>query len=477
MKKISVLSLTLLSASAFSSEYEKSKTLLNNAPTEIKSVMATAPTVYEFESVLKPAKSSVAYTGQVFRQILMKDIKTAMGKISNNGTFKTKAEVLDMLNSYLEYDEGNLSTATGAIDGEAEFKVKAKDFNGNSIEIDEGFFYSDVQSPGKNLKGKLAGIDNPLRRGRLYGVEAQTPLDYLNELFEEFAVNTVSRADVNIPNGSLGNQRIRKSTVTADGRDLAQLVQKFLYGAVSFSQAANDYMSTAKLSTIDNSKPLKQGKFYTKLEHYFDEGFGYFGAARDYLAYTDAQVKSKGSLDTDKNGFISIKNEMNLGIAANMGKVDATAADGQLDLSGEAMKAFLAARELIVKQPENYRTYVIANAQVALGAWEKTLAAVTIHYINKTIKEMNEFGTEKFLFTDLAKFWSEMKGYGLAAQFSPTAILTDTDFDQVHRLMGQAPVLPQNGIPANKAYQADLLKARDILQKAYKFSTANVVNW
>ena len=129
-------------------------------------------------------------------------------------------------------------------------------------------------------------------------------------------------------NAMIGNDPsgvpITKVYVTPAGHDLQQLIQKFLLGAVAFSQGADDYLDDdldGKGLNADNTEAV-EGKAYTALEHAYDEGFGYFGAARDYLAYTDDEIAgkggrdgwSKGYYDTNGDGQVDLKTEINWGI-------------------------------------------------------------------------------------------------------------------------------------------------------------------
>ncbi len=68
-----------------------------------------------------------------------------------------------------------------------------------------------------------------------------------------------------------------------------------------------------------------------------------------------------------------------------------------------------------------------------------------------------------------------MKSFALMLQFNPRKAISDADFDQLHGLIGIAPVLP--GEDGFDAYDDDLLAARDIIRDAYGFSEANVANW
>ncbi|MCP4912542.1 MAG: DUF4856 domain-containing protein [Oligoflexia bacterium] len=463
------------------SEYQAARNTLKNAPQEIKNIIANANSTYNFASQFNRA-SSVSYTGQIFRQVLISDIKAVMASQPRGSYNGSEENAYNMLLSHYAYNENTDLVGTGVIDGLSEFKVSAKLMNGTPAEFSEGFVYADIQSPGKNLSGKIAGVDNPLRRGKLYGTtRAQTPDGLIKSYFNEFATNAVTGAAFTVPNGSYSPQTITLSNVTDYGVDLAQLTQKFLHGAVSYSQAARDYLSTdlspKKGLNADNTKPAKQGASYTALEHHFDEAFGYFGAARDYAAYTDAQTRSKKSIDSNNDGFISMLSEKTIGIAMNAAKIDFAARDGKVNFSKEAIDAFLAGRTLITQKPAGYIDYVVANARVALGAWEKTIAAVVVHYINWTIGEYDEYGQEGYLYTNFVKFWSEMKGYAFAFQFNPKGIMTDSQFDELHALMGEAPVLPHSNKSKVEAYKAKLLKARNLLQEVYNFSDENTQNW
>ncbi|EQC48111.1 DUF4856 domain-containing protein [Bacteriovorax sp. DB6_IX] len=481
MKTKALLALFLSTQVLATTAYQEALETLKTAPKNIQDEMKKAPAVYSFASNLETGKNSVSYTGQTFRQVLIDDLKAYMGSQLAGNFMGDSKEALEVLNSYFDFQNISNSSAMDSVDSTSEFQVSATMLDGTPADISEGFFYGDLKGAGKNLVKKIAGVDNPLRRGKLYGVQGfNTPVDYVNSLFTEFSKNQVEGDTFLVPNGNLPKQRVNKAQVTKDGRDLTQLTQKFFHGAISYSQAARDYLSTdlgsSKGLNADNEWPSKPGKAYTTLEHHFDEGFGYFGAAVDYKNYTDLQVRNKVSIDTNGDGEISLQSEKNFGISINAAKMDRVSKVAT-DFSGDAINAFLRGRHLITTKPANYKKYVVANARVALGAWEKTIAAVVVHYINVTVKEMDEYGTDAYLFTNLAKYWSEMKGYALAFQFSPVAMMSDADFDKMHALMGDKPVLPTADSAAVAKYKADLLKARDILERSYNFNKENVRNW
>ena len=93
-----------------------------------------------------------------------------------------------------------------------------------------------------------------------------------------------------------------------------------------------------------------------------------------------------------------------------------------------------------------------------------------IHYVNDTLQVMNTFGTDDYDFTEHAKVWSEMKGFALGFQFNPHSPLL-ADFDEIHNLFGDAPVLADGEVDA---YRADLIAARDLIGAAYGFAAENL---
>ena len=288
--------------------------------------------------------------------------------------------------------------------------------------------------------------------------------------------------------------------VTASGLDLRQLIQKFLLGAVAYSQGTGDYLK-ADYSTANDTQ--EGNAPYSMVEHEWDEAFGYFGAARNYNDYTDDELASKGGRpefsngynDANGDGLIDLTSEVNLGNSTNCAKRD-RGATVATDFTATAFNAFLAGRTILNATPGNLDTEALAlleEAQLtASRTWEKCIAATVIHYINDTLNDMDNFAVDGYTslsaFRDHAKHWAEMKGFALGLQFNPDSpfradATTLQQLKDVLALMGDAPVLPdgtQNGVAFTggvTAYQADLEQARDIMQNIYNFAPENVLNW
>ena len=228
------------------------------------------------------------------------------------------------------------------------------------------------------------------------------------------------------------------------------------------------------------------GKAYTSLEHQFDEGFGYFGAARDYLDYSDNEIAGKdgrddwqGNHDTNGDGSIDFNSEYNFGQSTNAAKRDRKATIAT-DFTKQVMTAFLQGRKLLndtagVALTDAQRTELYGYRDTAVLTWEKAIAATVIHYINDVDGDLSAIGTDDFSYADVSKHWSEMKGFALGLQFNKTSPLSDADFASVHTMLGDMPVLI--GETEVTAYKANLMTARDLLQAAYTFDAENVANW
>lgn len=112
-------------------------------------------------------------------------------------------------------------------------------------------------------------------------------------LFEGYltALATASEDnDEEASSGQAGTLTTGTSTYlfAANGMEYAQIIEKGLMGAVFLNQANNVYFGSGKMD-VDNSVAVSagEGKYYTEMEHHWDEAFGYFGAPKDFPTNTD----------------------------------------------------------------------------------------------------------------------------------------------------------------------------------------------
>ncbi len=443
--------------------------------------------VYEFASKLGNG-SSVSYTGQIARHALSAEIKSYVGQltaeyVTNNSLTgeSVKAQLMALWGDYEAVRDNSMSFVP------TDSKQKS-------------FF--DISESGKELTGKVAGNDGAkmykewLTEGTFvgwtdFGTQAKTPEGLIYYYFDLLAANIDKHNSGEVLTDPAGNP-ITNLYITEQGLDLNQLIQKHTLGAVMFSQGTDDYLEQG-LET-DNTTSQKDGTLYTALEHQFDEGFGYFGAARNYLEYSDDEIAAKDGRDEFKAGYndyssdgqIDLASEYNWGNSTNAAKRD-RGAEVRTDFTAAAMNAFIAGRKLIneavgndltdeqMAELEGYRDDAVAN-------WEYAIAATVVHYINDTIADLDTIASGEYTaddFTNLAKHFAEMKGFALNFQFSPftpfNAEENEGQFAQLHTLFADAPVI--TSADAIAEYKADLEQARELMQQVYGFNAENVSNW
>lgn len=427
------------------------------------------PSVYEFESRFVAGESSVAYSGQTMRQVLVASMVAEIDKINEeitvDGAVFTPGEVAARLNFYYTFDSETGGSLTHAVQTDPAPAQST---------------FDDISSD-KDLQGKIAGNDEVGQHKdwstQLVGWDGSSPDALVQAWIQELDAMAVAYSAGTIPVDPDGAQ-ISVFYVGADGRDYQQLLEKFLLGAVNFSQGADDYLDDDEpgKGLLSDNTAAEEGKPYTALEHQWDEGFGYWGGARAYLDMGDDVVADDRYADIDMNGAIDLLSEYNFSASVNAAKRDrGSAASAPTDFSADAMEAFLEGRHIIANGSgsdgaltDDEFAALQAQRDIAVDAWEKSLAATAVHYINDTIRDLN---AAEYDFLGHAKHWSELKGFLLVLQFNPRSPLNDDVFATIHAGIGTAPVLPGGD---TSAYILALIDARDALGQAYGFAPANL---
>lgn len=402
----------------------------------------SVPSAYAFTSRFDASKSSVDYPGQVVRNLLIQDLSARVSALAKPGAVAvTEAELL----AYYEHDDASAMTTLTTT---------------GSLPVLEGR-YAQIAT-GKKLSDKIASTP--------VGSTGATPDALIRGWISTIAANS------NDPS-KLGTPAVYTDSL---GRDLSQMLNKLLLGAVAYHQATGVYMAGV-LDKNNTSPAAGSGGAalpFTAMEHAWDEAFGYFGAARDYARYSDAALSggvADYTYDTDADGKIDLAAEYNYAFARNAGKRDAGA--NGTDLTADVFRAFLRGRTAIANQ--GTRAAIEAERLKAVGAWEKVIAATVIHYINAVKSDMAELTAESGAHNsaELNKHWAEMKAYAWALGFNPFAAISSTDLQTVHRLMTESPLYAPAGSVASSLYIESLDQARAILQSTYGFSASNVQNW
>ncbi|MCY3744122.1 MAG: DUF4856 domain-containing protein [Candidatus Poribacteria bacterium] len=398
--------------------------------------MIEVPQAYVFDSRFMEGESSVSYSGQVVRNLLLQDLKATTDSVGKDGA--RPIAVSDMLKLY-EYDDAlNLKTLTTT----------------GALSASESHY--SALSTGKNLVGKIS--DEPV-----IGYN-RTADDLVREWFKAIADNSQDSDKLGTP----------MAYTTDDGVDMSQMVNKVLIGAVPYYQATGVYLGG--LLERDNSEARDGTDPYTAMEHAWDEAFGYFGAARDYSRYSDEQLAGKVddfTFDSNGDGSIDFKSEYNFGLSRNAGKRDKGGSG--VDFTQQIFNAFLAGRTAITNQGSVAE--ISAHRQTAAEGMEKVIAATVVHYINDTLSDMSKLGTAEENIANLNKHWAEMKGYTVALQYNPFRLIGDGQLAELHGIMGEAPIYDEPGSNSYKTQVANYERAKAVMQAAYGFSNGNMANW
>ena len=375
---------------------------------------------YAFTSAFESGASSVSYSGQIFRQVLIGDMKTHLGGMTeriNTGWYPEPGEVAAELDFYFDFD--------GDTSGEIPHAISTSPAALQTT-------YNDIAS-GKNLVGKLAGNDKTGQHTDwstdFVGWEVDgvtTPQSLVELWFAQIDAQAVAFSIGDYPLAPDGTP-VEAITITPQGQDLRQLLEKFLRGAVSFSQGTDDYLDddTEGKGLLADHTGSDDGAAYTALEHAWDEGFGYFGAAQTYGTWSDDDIADTEAIDTNADGSIDLLSEVCWGHSVNTAKRDRGSAEAAPnDFTAAAWSGFHSGRTLLSSTAGAALTdaefaELQGHRDEAVGAWEDAIASTVVHYINDTLADMSTMDTDDYSFTDHAKHWSELKGFALSMQFNP----------------------------------------------------------
>ena len=389
------------------------------------------PAEFVFESRFEEhaGESSVSYSGQVVRNLLVNDLKTQIGTDAGSGDATT-------LLSMMANDDPNRMILTSTTPSSMQTK------------------YHDIST--MHLNDRLDAVS-----------------DYILPGYEMNAGDAIS---------AWVTDAVTNGKTNADGIRLDQMVQKTLWGAVAYWQGTSKYMS--KIPNDDNTMS-DDGDPYTAMEHHWDESFGYFGAARDYnTGYSDDNARKTTQNDSNGDGSIDFKTEFNSGwgiTAAKRDLVDGVSVD--YDFTGTIMNAYLEGRTLIYNQAP--LDEILVQRDIIVNTWEKVVAAVTIHYVNDVAADMaalypadSNAGPLSDLSADLNNHWGEMRGYANGLLYNDFKVIDPSDLNTILTTMGTSPVYPEDGETVFYNYHEMLVTTvKSLLQNAYGFSDEHMANW
>jgi hypothetical protein len=423
--------------------------------------------VYAFPSRFEPDTSSVAYSGQAARLLLVRELMARIGRINDANLAGRSAEALKTSFVFV-YD---FKTNTG---GTPEEPITVDAFGTALLQQTVG------EIGVASLRDKMRDIDLDDDNAVLgWKSSALTASAVADDMIDDLTATMVARQAA-IPQTPTG-EAIASTWVSARGIDYQQLLGSYLAGAVAFSQSSDDYIDddTPGKGLLADNVAQVDGKPYTDLEHAWDEAFGYFGAARNYGTQTH-EANAGGFVDIDSDGKADWLVEVNYGQARDAAALDLASATAT-SFGQDAFAAFLAGRHLITTAAgaltEAQLEQLRRSRDVAEQSWERAIAGSCIRSVNALLRGLDSAGVDASAFVERARWWSRLKGELMALQFNPRSPFlraNGTDYAAAHELVGEGPVLDAADF-ADSA--ADLTALRALIKDVYGFDDADVATW
>ncbi|MGB2129274.1 MAG: DUF4856 domain-containing protein [Flavicella sp.] len=291
----------------------------------------------------------------------------------------TRLQMVDEIYAILDAE-----SAPEDVDG-LDAKLDSMFFNGTKFSTDE------LNNSKKKLGNKVGGYQAAVNKENIVA--------YFRETLEDYAQNVVTELGEEADQGKAGKSG--KYQLNAKGMELDQVFAKGLIGALCLDQVANGYLSYEKISAADNTE-RDEVKFYTTMEHYWDEGYGY--------------VYGLDSEDTPSDILLKkylVKDDVNSGYEGN---------------AADVLAAFTLGRAAIVAGNTDVRD---AQAAIVSQKLSEVVIHKAIYYLNSAAEQVNESG--KF-------FHALSEGYGFIFSLQFTHDVTGNPYftnAEVNEMLGE----------------------------------------
>ena len=281
-----------------------------------------------------------------------------------------------------EADKGNAVTAEALLNA-----YENTDGNGGGL-------YSFAST--KQLKDKTFAPD---RDARLF-----------EKLFDDLAAaSEEANSGVFASNGQAGliTREGSGKTILVDarGREFTQLIEKGLMGAVFYHQIFNVYLTEDRIGDAVENEAVLEGKSYTEMEHHWDEAFGYWHPPLDFTSsWPESRMEETRFWSRYSNVVDNIHN-------------------GLLGTNKIIMVAFINGRTAIVNKDYETRD---AQKEILYENLDLVAAATCVHYINSTLKHINQGHTGESFHT-LSEAWAFVN----ALRYNPMRRLSLTEIESI----------------------------------------------
>ncbi|NEN24317.1 DUF4856 domain-containing protein [Cryomorpha ignava] len=354
MIKISLLALGLSTLLLTSCSEDDDSPATENPPQGY-----TVPETYNFTD--GNGNSTVNFSGQTERLDQLSELTSKMKSANNAGTAISAQDLKDMFANVNNDGNGNFSFTSSK-----QLRDKCATQFSNAEEVKSEF---------ETMMDDLAAISQATVAGETNGQNGVAGI-------------------VQSPDGG-------PYLMTANGQEYTQLISKGLMGAVFYHQMTSYYLTDAKIGdAVDNSTAVNPGeeKYYTDMEHHWDEAFGYFTSATNF--------PEEG---TDRFW----------GEYSNV-------VDPQLGSNAKLMNAFLTGRAAISNDDMTTKNQ---QRDIIIAEMERVVAATAIHYMNKARDQFaNDAKRNHFL--------SEGSGFISSLRFNTSSTLTPQEINSLEAMLG-----------------------------------------
>lgn len=292
---------------------------------------------------------------------------------------KIRLEMLEEMTNYMK---------TGNTQGTTLDANQLKNMYANT-----GYTWTDAPSLGMNgsskqLKNKTAGGDVTI-----------------TQMFEGY-MDSIADVSMSSTAGSAGvdgvvtsNDGTKQYLQDAKGREYTQYIEKGLMGAAFYYQISVHYLGSAQMN-VDNTNAVdpSNGKYYTQMEHHWDEAYGYFTSATDYP--TNGTDRFWGKYANGRESLLS-----------SATKIAEAFRKGRAAISNDDM----ATRD---DQIEIIRTEL-----------EKVSAATAIHYLNSALDNMTDDARRNHALSEAVAFLTDL-------QYGQQPGITNTEIDNILNMIG-----------------------------------------
>lgn len=293
------------------------------------------------------------------------------GNGNNTVDYTGQTQRLDMLSEISAYCK-TANTSGVTLDAQ-----KLKDMYANQ---NAQFTGAGLNDSGKQIKDKVFSLAQSL----------------FEQYFDSIAVVSQSTQPASNGVAGVGDNGTNKYLFSANGVEYTQLIEKGLMGALIYYQATGVYLDDDKMN-VDNSTPVT-GKFYTTMEHHWDEAFGYFGVPVDFPTTTSNRFW--GKYCNDRNSLLNTNQAL--------------------------MNAFLKGRAAISNDDLTTRD---AQIEIIREEWERVVAGTAVAYMNDAKTNFAD---------DVLRNHQLSEGYAfiLALKYNPAKKVTNQQVDDWLELLG-----------------------------------------